>query len=412
MGAGTVKLLIANIFFTPDTYGGATIVAEALARELKKAFGWEIAGFSSLCNGDLPDYHVIRTRSDGIDSFRVNLPQRQSYVDGYRNDSVLAAFERVLDATRPDAVHVHCIQSLSIELIAACRKRGIPTVLSVHDFWWICERQFMLKPGGTYCFQDPIRLEACTACNPDFDRLIRRSEALREAYLGATVVTHTSRHSLELHERSGFRHPNAHVVENGVTLPGDGFWEKQAKRRSADPRCAFGYIGGPTETKGWSIIQEAFSTLGDASLRGHLIDGPSGHGWWDRLDLGGLAGEWTIHKRFDQSTLDDFYAKIDVLVFLSQWKETFGLGIREAASRGIHVIATEGSGAMEGMRPDLVTAFPIGIPPSRLQGRIRELIAKRPEGPADLTINSYAHHARAISQIIGRVRNHTTKGAA
>ena len=47
-----------------------------------------------------------------------------------------------------------------------------------------------------------------------------------------------------------------------------------------------------------------------------------------------------------RSELDTFYKKIDILLFPSQWGETFGLAIREALNRKKWVITTN-NGAQE-----------------------------------------------------------------
>ena len=39
--------------------------------------------------------------------------------------------------------------------------------------------------------------------------------------------------------------------------------------------------------------------------------------------------------------MDDFFSGIDVLLFPSQWKESFGLTVREALARDVWVIATD-----------------------------------------------------------------------
>jgi glycosyltransferase involved in cell wall biosynthesis len=59
---------------------------------------------------------------------------------------------------------------------------------------------------------------------------------------------------------------------------------------------------------------------------------------------------WTVRgtlrtvPAYTQDTMEDFFAGIDVLVFPSQWKESFGLTVREALARDVWVIATEGGG--------------------------------------------------------------------
>ncbi|MEO1238894.1 MAG: glycosyltransferase, partial [Pseudomonadota bacterium] len=137
------------------------------------------------------------------------------------------------------------------------------------------------------------------------------------------------------------------IWDNGVRLPGADYAKKRAARQAADQRLVFGYVGGPSRIKGWPIIHDAFSGLGREDVKGIVVDGSLDGSWWRDRSLEGLSGTWSVWPRYDQADMDAFYAEIDVLLFLSQWKETFGLSIREAVARGIHVVQTDSGGTVE-----------------------------------------------------------------
>ncbi|OJO95916.1 hypothetical protein BK333_25605 [Escherichia coli] len=50
---------------------------------------------------------------------------------------------------------------------------------------------------------------------------------------------------------------------------------------------------------------------------------------------------------FTQAEIDDFYAGIDVLLYPTQSKESFGLTVREALIRDVWVITSDAGGAAE-----------------------------------------------------------------
>ena len=90
--------------------------------------------------------------------------------------------------------------------------------------------------------------------------------------------------------------------------------------------------------------------------------------------------------------MDGFYAQIDVLLFPSQWKETFGLTVREAAARGIHVLQTDSGGTAEWDGADRAAMLRIGDGPETLQAAVTQVLETRPSpaprampGPADQT---------------------------
>ena len=69
-----------------------------------------------------------------------------------------ARIDTLLDRITPDIVHIHCVQRLGAGIIDACRKRGIPYVLTLHDGWWSSANQFIVGPDGApqlYDFNAP-----------------------------------------------------------------------------------------------------------------------------------------------------------------------------------------------------------------------------------------------------------------
>ena len=48
------------------------------------------------------------------------------------------AFGRVLDESRPDLVHVQHMMGLPAALLDTLHRRRIPTVITLHDYWWVC----------------------------------------------------------------------------------------------------------------------------------------------------------------------------------------------------------------------------------------------------------------------------------
>lgn len=141
-------VLVANIFFAPYTYGGATIVAEEVARALQRQHGWRVSALSAVSRLDLPAYAIRKIQTGEISNYVINLPPARAYAQMYSNPQVTEAASRLIQSLDPDLVHLHCIQELGTEMIRAARQADVPIVVSAHDFWWICERQFMIRPDG------------------------------------------------------------------------------------------------------------------------------------------------------------------------------------------------------------------------------------------------------------------------
>ncbi|MGJ8615493.1 MAG: glycosyltransferase [Sulfitobacter sp.] len=393
-------ILVVNVFFAPFSYGGATIVAEQVAQTLKRNAGCKVTAIS-LCSGvDLVPYAVTKSEKDGIVNFLINIPNGRQYAEIYDNPQITDRVGRLIDQIDPDLVHVHCVQDIGAGILQAAKLRGLPVVLSVHDFWWICDRQFMIKINQRYCGQNPVKIENCRSCVENFSAARTRFDYLRTQATHVDVITYPSQFAKDLSEASGFGSGKGVVWPNGVNLPCDTFFAAQAARRARDPRVTFGFVGGPSQIKGWPQIKRAFTDLGRDDFAVLPVDGSLDGTWWKDHDLSALSGDWQIHPRFSQRNMDDYYAKIDVLLFMSQWKETFGLAIREALARGIHVIQTDSGGTTEHGAVPVDQLIPIGADHTRLRAQVLTLLnAKR--GEIDpWPVDSFDDQAHAFEEIM------------
>jgi len=403
-------ILLVNVFFAPFSYGGATVVAEQVARELVESGQMRVSAVSLISRAELSPYSILRTEVAGITNFLINMPQGRDITHNYDNPEVGRVLDDLIAYIHPDLMHLHCIQEVGIDALRAARRAKLPAILSVHDFWWICERQFMIRMDQSYCGQDPVRIEACKTCVPDFEASKTRRDALARAADTAEVVTYPSRFALELNEASGLAPGKGVVWENGVRLPAAGFSDRQAARRRDDPRLVFGFVGGPSQIKGWPTIRKAFQALGRSDFRVNIVEGSLDGGWWRGHDFSDLPGEWNVVPRYDQEGMDNFYSQIDVLLFMSQWKETFGLAIREALSRGISVIQTDSGGTTEHGAVAPEALIEIGAEPSvltaQLEATLEDHKSGKAPGPATLTeIRGFAQQAEQFAGLVGRVLN-------
>ena len=64
-----------------------------------------------------------------------------------------------------------------------------------------------------------------------------------------------------------------------------------------------------------------------------------------------MPGTLKIVPAYTRDTIDDFFNGLDVLLFPTQWKESFGLSVREALIRDVWVITTDAGGVIEDIVP-------------------------------------------------------------
>lgn len=389
-------ILVSNIFFAPYTYGGATIVAEEVARALHDRHGWQVSALSAVSRQDLPPYALRKLQAGPVANYVINLPPERAYAEMYSNPVVTEIAARLMQSLCPDLLHLHCLQEIGTGPIRAAREAGVPVVVSTHDFWWLCERQFMIRPDGRYCGQNPVRIDSCRGCVLDHGRAQTRARHLSAALEQADLVTYPSEFARDLSRASGLHAKRDVVWQNGVTLPGPNFAKAQAARRERGGPHVFAFCGGPSQLKGWPLIRQAFLDLGRKDIRVLLVDGAPGGGWWDKVQLSRLPGQWDVVPRYEQADMDSFWSRVDTLLFPSQWKETFGLTIREALCRGIRVIQTDSGGTVEHTGPDRDRMLTIGDGPDALRAELVHALDRSDPHPDQVPVAGFADQAQAF----------------
>ncbi|AZL73833.1 DUF535 domain-containing protein [Pseudomonas oryziphila] len=367
------RLLSANIFFAPRSFGGATVVAEQMARLLAATSPWQQFVFTSLPTTDTPAYSLFRYQAQQAAVLGIGLPDQRSALEDFENRATLPLFDAVLERVAPDLVHLHSIQGLGALLAESCARAGIPFVVTLHDAWWICGRQFMINGQGQYCGQTRIRAEVCAACVEDAPLNAYRQQALAATLRKASLLLAPSRFARDLYVANGFDAAKIRINRNGILAPGAGY------HKQPGALLRFGFVGGNTAIKGINLITQAFAGLPRSDYELKVVDNLLHLGFrsFNRHSVK-IPGRVSIIPGYTQDDIDAFFSGIDVLLFPTQWKETFGLAVREALVRDVWVISTDAGGTVE----DIVdgvngTIIPLSSDPRYL----REALADALEHP-------------------------------
>ncbi len=366
------RLLSINVHYSPRSFGGATIVAEEVNKLLKTKHDWDVCVITTDQNKALLPYQVSRYRTKGISVVSINLPNSLYPDEALQHIKLANIIEQVADIFMPDVVHMHAIQTMGVEFIHRLKSKGIPCVATLHDCWWICERQFMINRHGKYCFQEILEKNVCMHCVDDSSFLDVRWDTLRSMAENLDILLFPSEFHKGVHLINGFDTSKCHVNKNGVRFP-EGDIE-----RVKSPKVRFGFIGGPGYIKGGELIQEVFENLeGDYELK--LVNAAQNVGASWENDFKKLLKNKKVKliDAYDQDTMDDFFANIDILLFPSQWKESFGLTVREAMVRDVFVISTKSGGTIEDMRDgENAMVIPLSSDPVYLQEAVEQCLQK------------------------------------
>ncbi|MCX7644587.1 MAG: glycosyltransferase [Rhodobacteraceae bacterium] len=352
---GPLHVLVANVHFSPYSQGGATLVAERTAAALARR-GHRVSVIAARPGSRSDAYTLSRTTPfPGVDAYFVALPPGRTAATAEDDPAVAAVVLPLAARLAPDIAHLHCLQDLGAGLLPGLRGLGIPTVLSFHDHWWVCARQFLLRPDHGPCLLPAAGADACAPC-AGRAASARRAQLAQLARL-ADLRTAPSRATAAFCEASGTGPVT--LWENGILPPGPDFAAARAGR--AGPPV-FGYLGGPSAAKGWPLLRAAVRQLGRRDLRFDVADGGVLTPWWRPQAFDRLPGTWRIVPRFAPETADAFYGGIDALIFPSRCRESFGLAVREALARGLRVIRTGPGGQAEHPPTPAVREIPLGLP--------------------------------------------------
>lgn len=316
------KLLVVNVFYPPQDIGGATrVVADNVNHLLTHHDAFEIDILTTLEGGRTP-HEVQAVSHSGARIWAITAADQVN--ERAMNDPVInARIDTLLDRITPDIVHVHCIQRLGAGIIDACRKRGIPYVLTLHDGWWASPHQFILSADGT-----PALYDFHTDGRPKSERV----QIARRAITDASACVAVSEPFAQLHRDIGLA--NVTALPNGISaLP------CLIPQPADKTRVRLAHIGGAARHKGYDILRAALTARAYTNLDLLIVDhalppGAEIHEQWNTTPVRRIP-------RQPQAQVGALYGSFDVLMAPSIWPESFGLVTREALSLGLWVVASD-----------------------------------------------------------------------
>ena len=332
------RLLFVNVFFWPQSIGGATRILEDSVRHISEHYPDEFELFV-LCADESPTggqpYHVEQYWYGSALVTRIGVPQRPW--SDYEDPHVESFVRRFVHEYQIDIAHIHCVQLLTAAPLRALSDSGIPTVVTVHDAWWLSVSQFLLTPQGEVIGSGLAEWAAGELSGADSEqrgKLMARRLDLMALLQRASRVLAVSESFAAFYSAAGLT--TIGVNENGVSdMPAVA----QPRSRQPGAPIVIGFLGGMSAHKGYDLLR---ATVRGASFRNleflvvdHVMDFESTRRsrWGDsRVRFVG---------RYPQTRVHELYAELDILAAPSLWPESFGLVAREALLAGVPVIASD-----------------------------------------------------------------------
>ncbi|MFN7990196.1 MAG: glycosyltransferase [Thermoanaerobaculia bacterium] len=367
----------------PDATGGTEVFARTVA--LSQAVRWDVAVYARFSDPSRRKGAAVELLDGGA---RVRLVvndfvQRDPVSRGALHDAGFARdFGRFLDEERPDLLHVHHLAGHAATLPLEARRRGIPVVFQLQDWWAPCARVNFLHSSGASCSgPSPLKCARCRPLtglpprgltNPALHLL--RAALMRRA-LAAERFVAGSRFLARSWQEAGWLPGTAavEVVPYGVpALP------VPVARPPAGRPLRFGFVGALMPHKGAHVAAGAFRGLPPDRARLRIWGDPTAAPGYAR-QLASEAGDADVRVEgpFPEGEKAAVFAGMDVLLVPSVGLESYGLVVDEAMAHGVPVVASR-LGALPERYDESCGGFVPAGDPEALRSEVLRLAA-RPE---------------------------------
>lgn len=377
-----MKLLIVANGFPPTAYGGVEVYTHDLATQLLED-DHQILIFCRESDFSLNDYTMRIDEVDGIRVVRVvnDFKTINSFGDTFTDPKIDKYFAKMLYDFQPEIIHFNHLIALSANLPTIASEQGIPSLITLHDYWNFCHRVHLLNwrhercPGpiqGGNCFRcvvkpekrkiwiknirklgkrilpfrirrgmrshlisDPGRIIALNAHPEDFNV---RINLFRENLSKCKRIITPSSYVRDLYYANGFEALDIEVISLGVHKPVVAL---SPSLNSSVIRI--GCIGALIPSKGIHVLVEAFRQVKAENLRlkiyGRQDPDPKYANKIQRI--ANADSRINLEGPFMPDARNQVYERIDLLVIPSLVHETFSLVAREAISSRIPVVASK-----------------------------------------------------------------------
>lgn len=304
----------------------------------------------------------------------------------YDNEVVEERVAAALAEFRPDVFHLISGYLMTAGALRAARRAGVPIVVTLTDFWFLCPRITLLRSDGSLCPRPPEDPLGCVRCLAQERRRFRlparwlpgltdfvwraagerlpwlpvsaaqmqaRRVSLHAALDWASVLICPSRFLLDQYQQAGVAPHKLRLMRQGLVLPKNTTPPEAAAR----PAFTIGYSGQIKAHKGVDLLIEAARRLNAAgypltlALYGDTAEDPT---YMRALQRRFGAAPWLEWRgRYTAAQVWQVLAGLDVLVVPSRWYENSPNVILEAQAARVPVITTDLGGMSELVRHEV-----------------------------------------------------------
>lgn len=272
--------------------------------------------------------------------------------------------EKIIKKENPDIIHVHMMIDLPIRVLEMFKKHA-KLVISLHDYYYICNRIILMKSDGSNCI-DSDENKLCNFCinsvevidnrflrflnknirNIFFKKTFSPSSGHherfivgREIFKKADLIIAVSNRVKEIYQKSGYTNKNFVVNHIGNYTAEDDFRKLFSGRKvkEVDDVIKFGFIGNLNYHKGAEIL---LKLIKDTKNEFHIYGRVSPNVLEEINDSENVI----YHGEYKHIDLPAILKNIDFGLVLPIWEDNAPQVIFEFLNAGIPIIGTNKGG--------------------------------------------------------------------
>jgi glycosyltransferase involved in cell wall biosynthesis len=343
------RIIICSNVYPPHFIGGAELIAHYQAKKMKE-MGHEVIIFAGDSEIQGKRYDLHQDSYEGLSVYKVRL-QSQDYNPNFINfyhRPVIQHFSRLIDDFSPHVVHFHHIIGLSVGLIHLAKRKGIKTVLTLHDHWGFCFKNTLIKDQEQIC-RDYGPCEDCLPFIREEDGMgipiSMRKDFLAIQLKEVDTFISPSQYLAEAYVRAGIPREKIRAMWNGIDVNRFSHLSKSSMGDTLRFTC-IGYLG---KHKGIHIILNALPLIDHKHrIRINLVGaGDLVDSYKKQVEQIGWDNSVKFWGKIDNSRIEEVYRETDVLLLASVTPENQPVSIVEAMAAGTPVIASRIGGIPE-----------------------------------------------------------------
>lgn len=456
------RILMVNLGLPPESLGGTEYYTLNLSKSLVSA-GHSVGVFCALSDLAQKRYTLSHSMVEGVDVFKVSNSylQVRQFKDFFIDEVIDEVFLSVIEKFQPDLIHFHHLAYLSGNLPEIADTLDIPSLMTLHDYWYMCFRSRLLRPGNQICSGPAAGLH-CASCDdgvaphptkvpkhPNLLQFLHSPQIKKVVEKGIQIVPQEQIATMRAMISGSNGAEEANIIEPTAELIDDHiFRSNYFKRQLEYPKVVLSpslhlkqryefagfrqidylplgfepvsplaplpfngilklsYIGSIEPHKGLRELIRELSLLDlqqmkiELNVHGHAKD-PIYDGQVKKLAAALPEGSIQFHGAYKSDRdLAGILENCHFAVFPSIWEENHPLVVREALLHGRPVISTNLGGA-----PEVITHFHNGILYNPFnQGELAQLLP-RIANPTE--INNL--HQGAVQTEIETMQDHINK---